>query len=230
MLSDIIHGRPARTVDVANRQWLASRNGRLYYYLAFDPRRSTLFDVSVFDTATGPVPALGAHVRDARDLPATAEHAGRWRTAGCSVSSRKPPRATRFAQRPLALGDDIDFNTAQVEADAMTFGELRNYIRRVGASGFSVSQQEVNLQKKLAFPAVTLVMTLLGVPFGVTTGRRGALYGIGLAIVLALGYWLLMTFFIAMGSAAVLPAPLAAWAANILFLAGAVYLMLTVRT
>ena len=47
---------------------------------------------------------------------------------------------------------------------------------------------------------------------------------------LALGYWLLMTVFIAMGSASVLPAPLAAWAANILFLAGAAYLTLTART
>ena len=29
--------------------------------------------------------------------------------------------------------------------------------------------------------AVTLVMTFLAIPFAVTTGRRGALYGIGLA-------------------------------------------------
>ena len=59
------------------------------------------------------------------------------------------------------------------------------------------------------------------VPFGVTTGRRGALYGIGLALVLALGYWLLMTVFIAMGSAAVLPAPRGAWGAPNIFSAGA---------
>ena len=52
----------------------------------------------------------------------------------------------------------------------------------------------------------------------------------GLALVLAISYWLLMTIFVAMGAAAVLPASLAAWAANILFLAGALYLVLTVRT
>ena len=65
VLSDIIHGRPARTVDVANRQWLAGRNGRFYYYLAFDPRRAALFDVSVFDTATAPY-RLSAHTFAAR--------------------------------------------------------------------------------------------------------------------------------------------------------------------
>ena len=40
-------------------------------------------------------------------------------------------------------------------------------------------------------------MTLLAVPFGVTTGRRGTLYGIGLGIVLALSYWFLMSVFVA---------------------------------
>ena len=42
--------------------------------------------------------------------------------------------------------------------------------------------------------------------------------------------WGLTAFFLAVGTTAVLPAPLAAWAPNVLFLAGAVYLMLTVRT
>ena len=43
----------------------------------------------------------------------------------------------------------------------------------------------VQLQRKVAFPFVTLIMTLLAVPFAVTTGRRGAIYGVGVGIVLA---------------------------------------------
>ena len=35
---------------------------------------------------------------------------------------------------------------------------------------------------------------------------------------------------LAAGTAAILPTPLAAWAANILFLSAALYLLLTVRT
>jgi lipopolysaccharide export LptBFGC system permease protein LptF len=62
------------------------------------------------------------------------------------------------------------------------------------------------------------------------TGRRGALYAIGLAIVLAFAYWLVTTVFLAVGTAGLLPAPLAAWSANILFLIAAGYLTLTVRT
>jgi lipopolysaccharide export LptBFGC system permease protein LptF len=39
-----------------------------------------------------------------------------------------------------------------------------------------------------------------------------------------------MTVFVAAGSAALLPPMLAAWGANIIFGAGAVYMLLTVRT
>ncbi len=73
-------------------------------------------------------------------------------------------------------------------------------------------------------------MTLIAVPFGVTIGRKGALYGIGLATILAGGYFLLMTFFVAAGSAGLLPPMLAAWGANIIFGAAAAYMGLAVRT
>ena len=79
----------------------------------------------------------------------------------------------------------------------------------------------VELQRKVAFPLVTLVMTLLAVPFAVTTGRRGALYGIGVGIVLAIVYWLTLSVFGAMGAGGLIAPMLAAWAPNILFGAAA---------
>jgi len=229
-LNDIIHDRPARTLDVENRNWLAGANGRLFYYLAFDPRRTMLYDASIFDTVDAPYRlALHTHAERATYRP---REQG-WLAETGWVQRFEPksgPVREAFGARRVDFGDPQTFYAAQVPADLMTFGELRSYIARLGASGFSVAEQRVNLEKKIAFPLVTLVMTLLGVPFGVTTGRRGALYGIGLALTLALGYWLLMTVFVAMGTADVLPARLAAWAANILFLAGAGYMVLTVRT
>jgi lipopolysaccharide export system permease protein len=116
------------------------------------------------------------------------------------------------------------------EAKLMTFGELRQYIAGYERSGIDLSEQRVLLHERIAFPLVTIVMTLLGVPFGTTAGRRGALYGMGLAIILGAVHWLVATFFLAAGQASLLPPVLAAWAANLLFLAAAGYLVLTVRT
>jgi lipopolysaccharide export LptBFGC system permease protein LptF len=112
----------------------------------------------------------------------------------------------------------------------MTVRQLRADIAELESSGFNVVPARVELHRKLAFPFVTLVMTLLAVPFGVTTGRRGALYGIGIGIVIALTYWLLFSVFVAIGRAGLLPPPLAAWTPNIVFMACAAYLFLRAKT
>jgi lipopolysaccharide export LptBFGC system permease protein LptF len=82
----------------------------------------------------------------------------------------------------------------------------------------------------MAFPFVTFVMTLLAIPFGVTTGRRGALYGIGLGIIIALSYSVTMNVFIALGKTGLLPPTLAAWTPNVIVAAAAAYLLLTAKT
>jgi lipopolysaccharide export LptBFGC system permease protein LptF len=73
-------------------------------------------------------------------------------------------------------------------------------------------------------------MTLIGVPFAFVVGRKGALYGIGLSIVIAIVYWGCLGIFEALGSNALLPSLLAAWAPNLLFGAAGLYLMLRLET
>jgi lipopolysaccharide export LptBFGC system permease protein LptF len=112
----------------------------------------------------------------------------------------------------------------------MTFRQLQQYINALRAGGYNVVPYMVSLQRKVAFPFVTIVMTLLAVPFAVTTGRRGTLYGIGVGIVLAIVYWTLLSVFAAIGAGGLLSPMLAAWAPNILAGALAIFLLLTVRT
>ena len=53
---------------------------------------------------------------------------------------------------------------------------------------------------------------------------------IGVGIVLALIYWVMISVFAAFGASGVLDPMLAAWAPNLVFGAAAAYLLLTVRT
>ena len=112
----------------------------------------------------------------------------------------------------------------------MSYTQLRDYAARLRASGFDVSGQLVALERKISFPFVTIVMTLIAVPFAVTTGRHGAMYGIGVGILLAIAYWVAISVFAALGTGGLIAPALAAWAPNLLFGAGAGYLLLTVRT
>lgn len=232
-IDDIIHERPHHTVNIANRNWLIGTGDRIYYYERFDGQRAQIHNLSVFEPAARPYRLVREIHSSLSSCPDRVCADGRWQSGpGWEqrfVRTERPVRVP-FTSRAIALDPFKNFTLAQVDASMMTFNELRDYIRRSRASGFSITEEEVNLQGKVAFPAVTLVMTALAIPFAVTTGRKGALYGIGLAIVLSVGYFLLMAFFLAAGKAGLLPAPLAAWATNILFTTAAFYLMLTVRT
>ena len=94
---------------------------------------------------------------------------------------------------PLEAADY--FVTEAREPDLMNVDQLQHYIAELRASGYNVLAHEVGLYRKIAFPFVTLVMTLIAVPFAVSTGKRGAMYGIGIGIVLALVYWVMISVF-----------------------------------
>ena len=73
-------------------------------------------------------------------------------------------------------------------------------------------------------------MALIAMPFAFRMDKRGALYGIGLALVLGIVYWMVFAVFTKFGEVGNLPPLLSAWSANILFALAAVYRFLHVET
>jgi len=245
-LNGIIRGYPMQSFGILNRQWIIGRNGDLYHYEFFDARANQFSQLSMY------------HLNEDNwklDSLFYARNAGLVKRAGAdgqpamlwvaqngwsrefSVAKPTRHRAERpvvsyapFAERTISLEPPAYFKTEDPEADRMTYGQLKHYIGELQASGYHVTPYIVQLQRKIAFPFVTLIMTLLALPFAVKTGRSGAIYGVGVSIVLAVVYWTMLSIFGAMGAGGWLSPWLAAWAPNILFGAAAAYLLLTVRT
>ena len=226
-LDDQIRGRPPRTINPLNRRWIVARDGSIYHYGFFDPHENILTALAVYRPEKAAW-RLARHIYTQR-----AEFRGRGWTAirgWVRDYTVHPPKFEAFERRPLPLESPDYFGGDVPMAQLMTVPELRRHIADLRASGFNWIPAEVELQRKVAFPFVTLVMTLLAVPFGVTTGRRGALYGIGIGIVIALLYWIISSVFIAIGSAAMLPPLLSAWSPNVIFAGAAAFLFLNART
>jgi LPS export ABC transporter permease LptG/LPS export ABC transporter permease LptF len=227
-LKHLMRGGSPRTFDVLHRQWLTGRDGRLYHYTFFDPRHRVLtgLDVYRFDAGWRVAERIRANQVVFRD--------GAWLARNGWVRTFSPDAASiryeAFTTRVLQLETPDYFGTEQPDAERMSFTELKVYVGELRTSGFDVVPFLVALHRKVSFPFVALVMTLIAIPFAVTTGRRGALYGIGLGILLAISYWGLFMVFTAIGGAGMLSPMLAAWAPNVLFLSAASYLLLTVRT
>ncbi|MCH7746769.1 MAG: LPS export ABC transporter permease LptG [Acidobacteria bacterium] len=226
----VINGNPAETFDLLDRRWLVSPDGRMiYHYVHFDPDRVELNAVTTYRFAdddwqlaerTYATQAVFDHVWQGREV---------WiRQFG---DDRGPGAFERSEHSDMSWIDPPEyFTTEQPEAERMSYRELTRYIRELEASGVDVVALRVALQRKLSFPFVTLILTLIAVPFAVTTGRHGAMYGVGIGIVLAFSYWLVAGIFAAIGSAGLLTPLLAAWAPNVLFGGSAVYMLLAVRT
>jgi LPS export ABC transporter permease LptG len=242
-LDSIIRGYPAQTLSELNR-WMASETGDVYHYDYFDSRtdhftRFTLYRLDQQSWRLSSViyaDGISLDPGDRHDDSGTAL----WKAQNGwvrTVSSRRTSGGLKtavkyepFPAKELRLEAPGYFKTELPDALKMTYGQLANYIEQLKASGFNTVPPMVQLQRKVAFPFVTIIMTLLAVPFAVTTGRRGALGGIGIGIALSVVYWVILNVFSALGEGGLTTPLLAAWAPNILFGAAAVYMVLTVRT
>jgi LPS export ABC transporter permease LptG len=236
-LNHIIRTGSPQTFGVLNRKWIVGRNGEVYHYQYYDPRTQQLHALSVFefDPKTHRL-AQRRFIQKAVYAPVPGDDGPQAMWALENGWERQFGTGTevrgfkRFSTATAEFEDADYFVTEAREPELMNFGQLKRYIDELRASGYNVLEHEVGLHRKVAFPFVTLVMTLIAVPFAVSTGRRGAMYGIGVGIVLALAYWVMISIFAAFGASGVLDPMLAAWAPNLIFGAAAVYMLLTVRT
>jgi len=221
-----IRGRTPRVFDALNRQWVIGRDGTIYHYSYFNPERQELAALRIYQ------PSARGWSLGSLTVAERAIYQGRWvgRQVGIADFSTGNPPWLMFPERPLALEAPDYFETEQPVAEMMTVGQLRRYVDELSSSGLNVAHLAVELQRKMAFPFVTLVMTLLAIPFGVSTGRRGALYAIGIGIILALSYWIASSLFVALGKSGLLTPWLAAWSPNIIVLGAAGFMFLTVKT
>lgn len=239
-LERIIRRYPPAT-SALNRRWVVGKDNEIYHYDLFDPESNRFTNLWVYglDEKTWGLRRVTRAAEATAPAGRGAEPAA-WiarlgwtrelTVSGKAGARRTSLKYTPFQEQPLAIEPPSYFKSDEPIAELMTFVQLREYIVKLQASGANVVPQMVALQRKIAFPFVTIIMTVLAVPFAVTNGRRGAMYGVGIGIVLAITYWIAMSVSGALGAGGVMSPLLAAWAPNIIFGTAAGYLVLTVRT
>jgi lipopolysaccharide export LptBFGC system permease protein LptF len=99
----------------------------------------------------------------------------------------------------------------------MSFIELSRYIHDLRQSGFDTMRLRVQLDHKIAYPLITLIMAVLAVPFSLSISKRGSLAGVSAAIGVAIAYWVVAGTFEAMGNVSQLPPLIAAWSPDLIF-------------
>ena len=124
-----------------------------------------------------------------------------------------------------------DFKIIQKDAEKMGYFELRRYVNKIQAEGYDVSKYRVDLNGKLAFPFVCVILVFIGMSFSVRSERSGGLMqSLALGIFIGASYWIVHAFCMSLGKSGMLPSFVAAWASNILFSSLAAFLFYRIRT
>ena len=231
-ISNAIRGRLPTTTEL-NRRWVTANNGNVYQYLYFEPGHNRLNALSIYEFGKDPSKLVRRKYFSYATFKGDRETKGQVTWEGAKGWERDfEPKALfqQFTNKSVTIEGPGYFAGERPDAQYMSYGQLSEHVTSLRAGGFNVVPYVVALHRKMAFPFVTIIMALIAVPFAVTTGKRGAMYGIGAGIVLAILYWTAISVFGAIGAGGLMAPALAAWAPNIIFGCAAMYLLLTVRT
>ncbi|MBN9617383.1 MAG: LPS export ABC transporter permease LptF [Acidobacteriales bacterium 59-55] len=237
-LLSVIKDKPAQTFLRPDRKWISGQTtasgepSRIFYYQFFDADKNVFANLSVFEFA----PNTFALQR--RIFAASARwdsRVDRWvfddgwqRTfTDEAVASYQPFTVATF---PEIHEQPSYFKKENIPSQEMSYGELSRYISDLKQSGFDTTRLSVQLNRKIAYPLITLVMAILAIPFSLSMGKKGSLAGIATAIGLAIAYWVVAGLFEAMGNVNTLPPLLAAWSPDLLFGIAGTYLLLRTPT
>ena len=229
-LKDQIRGEKVRTYRRADRNWLFGQGRYIYNYRAYDASSQALSNLQVFEFDEDSF-ALTRRLYSSRaeyvgaawifDQGWTAQFDG---GEVLSFDRFDTPAIDAYPETPDYF--ESEFRLPR----SMAYPELRDYILDIESSGRKVPEMRIELYRKIAFPTVCLVMALVALPFSFRLGKRGALYGAGLGVILGMVFFGVLAFSTTLGETGALPPKIAVWSPNIAFSLCAIYLFLGIET
>ncbi len=226
-----ILGRPEAALRGPGQVWFRGESGRFFAGEAVSSAKGTVADVTVIEIDTAAfrlvrrVDAPRATLIPGRGL---AFPSGWERVFGASGTRLGGRRETPFVvEAPEAARV---FQAGALDPRQMTSPQLSRFILARRQSGADVSALETGLQQRSAAALSTLLLTLLGLPSAFRHGKRGAVAGIGIALLIGLGYLAFSTITVKLGTSGALVPVLAAWGPNVLFGLWAARGLLGIRT
>ena len=231
-LRNQIKGKPPQTYLRPDRQWIFGQSNRIYNHRFFDSDRNVFADLWVyeFDPKTFRITRRIYARRAFWEAPIHG-----WVLENGWVRDIEGDRVATYMPFSVAKFDELTEEPAYFKKEVrpsaqMSAWELRRYIDDLSHSGFDVVRLSVQFYRKFSFPLIAFVVALLGIPFSLSMGRKGALSGIAVSIAIAIVYWSVSSLFEAMGNLSQLPPIVAAWSPDVLFGLVGAYLLLRVRT
>jgi len=136
------------------------------------------------------------------------------------MSWPKPvPGTVYFSDQPMEvkLGKSpAEIEQLEMKAEDMTWGQLRQHIRRLQAQKLEVAELQTRWHHKLSIPFACLIFALIGAPLGLRSHRGSSSFGLGLSIIIAFCYYVVWEYLGIVAERGMISPFVAAWAPNVL--------------
>jgi len=156
---------------------------------------------------------------------------GRYRIFSDSLSSEHEEKYLPFDSflRFDLKTEPLSFTRTQKKPEEMNFRELSRYVDVKKKAGQKVSMELTELYLKFSYPLINLIILIFGAPLAASPKRSGLAIGFAIALAITFAYWFLLQTFRSFGHAAQIHPLLSAWAANIIFMALGIFLLLKTK-
>ncbi len=227
-IRDKLRGRSPRSYRHPERRWIFGSRGDLVTFKIFRPARKQILELNVLRFRPGTLfirERFFAERATWRPPQSWLLEKG-WRREFSGAGETYEP----FERLVLEGMDEPGYFTQEWKAPTqMNMRELHAHVSDMERRGYETRELRVGLHRKVAIPAVCFVMVLIALPFGLRIERRGPLFGLGVALLIAGIYYFLLQASGKLGEVGVLPPIMAAWAPNVIFSGAGLYLMASSR-
>lgn len=217
-----IKGKPQEVVFKQHKVWLKHSDG-IYNIRLINPEKNVLEGLTFFGINNQSALTTKIYAKE------VVWEDGQWIGKGVRITrfDKKKPETKYLLKMNIPLKErPEDLNALKATFRTMNIFELKNYIIKLEQEGYSAYHYRVDLYNKLSIPFASVVMALIGIPFGLKRLKGGIPSALTLSLTLGFSYWILQAVSTSLGYGDALPPIIASWLPNICFAALGGYLLI----
>jgi len=226
---NIIYKRNVKTDVELIKNYVVGKNNKFYSYSFFDKKKSKFikFNIIYMDENFNTTRRISTQYARWIDKKNLILRNGFERTFKDNILLN----FKKFKSKKITIEQGKSLFTKKIAfSQFMNIKKLKKYINYLEENKSDTKRYEARLFYKYSFPFSSLIMVLIAIPFSFLMGKKGALYGIGIAVGLSMIFWSGIGIFSALGSTGSLSPFISAFAPIFIFLAFSTYLFINVKT
>ncbi len=221
-----VRQKPTYGTIQREKLWLVAKDGAIWNIEQFDPEKGQMSKVSIFYKFGG------RSIQKRIDVEEVVWTGKEWEFIAGYVRTFRPDGldTTEYFEKkvfPVVETPD-DFKKMKIFSEELSLRDMYDKIQELGAEGKDTVKNRVELQQRLSYPFISIVLALLAIPLSLRSSRHGGvLFCVGVNLAMGFVFSFLYAMGISLGFGGVFSPVLAAWGPFTFFSSLGFYLIFT---